>query len=137
MSDLPSEDPRFLAAIKMLERTGMREFRIGHTPEDDGEPVVWYATAMWMIDRQTGKPVARYGHKSHEAAAAMQPVAALFRLCDQVVTDGRCAHCGQPTIFDENPSDSPLDALLNAMGCVYAYDPELQVFRRGCEGDER
>ena len=61
---------------------------------------------MWMLDRQTGRPVAQYGHQAHEAAAAMNPVDAVMRLCDQVVTGGHCAHCGEPTIFDENPSDT-------------------------------
>jgi hypothetical protein len=133
MSDV--KDRKFLAAVNLLERTGMRGFRIGHTPEEDGEPVVWYATGMWMIDVETGRPVAQFGHKTHDAGASMNPVQALMRLCDQVVTGGHCRHCGRDTIFDDNPSDSPFDALLNALGCVYAWDPELAVFRRGCEGE--
>lgn len=129
------DDPRFLAGVKLLERTGARQFRIGHTPEEDGEPVVWYATATWQLDLTTGRPVARWGRVSHEAAAAMNPITAVMRLCDQVVTGGTCAHCGEPTIFDENPGDSPFDTVLNAMGCNYAWDPELATFRRGCEGE--
>jgi hypothetical protein len=87
------DDPRFLAGVQLLERTGAREFRVGYSDPDDGEPVVWYATAMWMIDRQTGRPVAQFGHKTHEAGAAMNPVDAVMRLCADAITGGSCAHC--------------------------------------------
>lgn len=125
-------DPRFLAAVKLLERTGARNFRIAHSPEDDGDPTVWYATATWYM--RSGRPVAdsRGGAAVvHEAAAAINPVTAVLRLCEQVIDGGECAHCGLPTIFVEDTDTG----LLDRMGCVYAWDPELATFRRGCEGD--
>jgi hypothetical protein len=128
----PIEDPRFLAAVKMIERTGARAFRIGYSPEDDGEPTVWYATATWYV--RNGRPVADArgaATLSHEAAAAIDPLNALLRLCAQVIDGGECAHCHLPTIFVEDTDTSILDQ----MGCVYAYDPELQTFRRSCEGE--
>jgi len=131
------DSPRLLAGVKLIERTGARNFRIGYSPEEDGEPVVWYATATWFM--RSGRPVAdaRGGAQvRYEAAAAMNGTTAVMRLCEQVIDGGLCTHCKQLTIFDENPGDSPFDTLLDAMGCVYAWDPELSTFRRGCEGDE-
>lgn len=113
-----SDDPRFLAGIEMLNRTGAKTFRVGYTPEEDGSPVVWYACAEWS-----------YGA---DAAASLSPLYAVLRLCEQVIDGGECAHCGRLTIFEYEIDGGPF---LNAMGCVYAYDPELKTFRRNCEGD--
>lgn len=129
------KDPKFLAGIKLLERTGIQSFRIGHTDEDDGDPVIWHATATWGISPSTGRPMPRGGRIQHEAAGALHPLTAVMRLCELVVDGATCIHCLQHTIFDENPMDTPFDDLLNAIGCVYAWDPELKTFRRGCEGD--
>lgn len=120
MPDDPTQDPRFLAGVQLLQRTGAQTFRIGYSDEADGPPVVWYAVGQWP------------GNKA-EAAASLDPLDAVMRLCEQVVDGGRCAHCHQPTIF---VADSDTD-LLEDMGCVYAWDPELSTFRRGCEGDAR
>lgn len=125
----PTLDPRFVAGVDLLGRTGARDFRIGWSHEDDGPPTVWYAVATWKGHRDP-----RIGHGA-EAAGALNPTAAVMRLCERVIDGGECAHCGQLTIFDDNPGDSPFDTLLEAMGCVYAWDPELRTFRRGCEGD--
>lgn len=125
-------DPRLLAGVHMLERTGARGVRIGFTDEEaEGEPVVWHATATWHVNAQ-GLPIARGGRLQHEAAGALHPVTAVMRLCELVVDGRRCAHCTRPTIF--TPDVVP--GILDEMGCVYSYDPELQTFRRGCEGDE-
>lgn len=122
----PTLDPRFIAGVALLERTGARDFRIGWSDEGDGPPVVWYACATWR--RIPGRP--KIGNGA-EAAGALDPINAVLRLCEQVVDGGECAHCHQLTIFDPDPEpDPPLDA----MGCVYRYDPELATFRRTCEG---
>ena len=128
--DSPELDPRFTAGVKLIERTGARDFRIGHSDPDDGEPIVWYAVATYK--RRPGTRARNPG----EAAGALDGVTAVLRLCEQLIDGGQCMHCHQPTIFDPNPQDTPLDDLLDAMGCVYAWDPELLTFRRGCEGDE-
>lgn len=124
-------DPRFVAGVEMLGRTGAKDFRVGWSDEADGPPTVWYAVATWG-----GHPDPRIG-RGAEAAGALNPVAAVMRLCERVIDGGTCAHCGQLTIFDDNPDDSPFQSLLEAMGCVYAWDPELRTFRRGCEGNDR
>jgi hypothetical protein len=116
------DSPRLLAGIDMLRRTGLQTYRVGCSHEDEEPPVVWYAVGQWVGNRA-------------EAAAALDPVTATMRLCEQVIDGGECTHCKRLTIFDDNPGDSPFDDLLSAMGCVYAWDPELSTFRRGCEGD--
>lgn len=122
-------DPKFIAGVEMLGRTGAKDFRIGWSDEEDGPPTVWYAVATYK------RPPATPKWTPGEAAAALDPVNAVLRLCERIIDGGTCTHCHQLTIFDDNPQDSPFDDLLNAMGCVYAWDPELRTFRRGCEGD--
>jgi len=124
--------PKFLAAVQMIERTGAQSFRIGWSDEDDGEPTVWYATATWGRDPATGRPMPKGGRLAHEAAAAIHPEQAVLRLCEQVIDGGECSHCHLPTIFVPDSDTEVLDLI----GCVYAWDPELETFRRGCEGDE-
>jgi hypothetical protein len=128
------ESPKLLAAVKLLERTGARNYRVGYSDPEDGDPVVWYAVATWRIGTD-GRPIAKGGRERHEAGGGLGPVSATMRLCEQVIDGGLCTHCKQLTIFDDNPGDSPFDDLLDVMGCVYAWDPELSTFRRGCEGD--
>jgi hypothetical protein len=109
---LETEDPRFVPAVDMLGRTGADEFQIRFC--DEGRPVIWMAAARWG--------------KRWEAAAAMDPVLAVFRLCDEVVDGGICTHCKRPTGFAPDLDAMPLDKLV----CWYQFDPELTTFRRGC-----
>lgn len=132
MNDDFQVDPRFVAGVALIGRTGARDFRVGYSDPDDGEPGVWYATARWSAI--TSGPTIHLNGAA-EAAGAMNPVTAVMRLCEQLIDGGTCTHCHQLTIFDDNPGDSPFDTLLGMMGCVYAFDPELATFRRSCEGD--
>lgn len=116
----PTVDPRFLAAVQMIERTGAQTVRIGYSDPDDGPPTVWYAVAQWVGNRA-------------EAAASLDPLRAVLRLCEQVIDGGTCVHCRKQTIFAADLAET--GPLLDAMGCVYAWDPELATFRRSCEGD--
>lgn len=110
-----------VAGVGLIGRTGARNIRIGYSDEADGIPVVWYATAAWK----------RPGGEYHEAAGGMSPTAAVLRLCELIIDGGECAHCHRPTIFVPDSDTS----LVDLIGCVYAWDPELRLFRRGCEGD--
>ena len=112
-----TNDPRFLAAIDLVRRTGAADIRIGFSDPEDGEPTVWYSCATYP--QLNGA----------EAAAALDPLNALFRLCTQVIDGGVCTHCRKPSIFIEDMDT----AILDQMGCVYAWDPEMKVFRRQCE----
>lgn len=127
-SHFPGPEAQTKALLNMLRRTGVIEFRLGISPDDDGEPRVWYVVGTW--------PGAR-----HEAEAGLLPIEALERLAERVVDGGTCTHCGRMTSFvpDTDPTVAsavtPPDALLDALSCAYRWDPELEVYRRSCEGD--
>lgn len=113
----PTDDPRLLAAVDMIGRTGAKEFQIRYSDEE--EPVVWFA-------------VATYDDGKGETDASLNPVMAVLRLAERLVDGGQCTHCGRPTGLDPDSIDTmPLDQLV----CWYQFDPELATFRRGCEGD--
>jgi hypothetical protein len=108
------DDARFTGAVAMLGRTGAVEFQIRYCDED--MPVIWMAAARWG--------------KRWETAAAMTPLLAVFRLCDEVIDGGTCTHCKRPTGFSPDLDTLPLDVLV----CWYQWDPSRETFRRGCSG---
>lgn len=115
----PTLDPRFVAGVDMIRRTGAETFQIRWS--DDEEPTVWFAVA--------GYPAGRW-----ETAAALDPVRAVLRLCERTLDGGVCTHCKLPVAFE--PDDlSPIESPLDRMACWYQFDPELATIRRGCEGD--
>ena len=120
-----------VAGIKLLERTGIREFQIRYS--DDEQPVVWFCVVKWFLG-PSGRPVAKnkMGRTVYETASALNPVDAVLRLCDQVIDGGYCDHCKRPSgVTDHWQSDMPLAKEV----CWYVYDPETQIYRRSCEGD--
>lgn len=120
MGSITTED-MVKACADLLQRIGAREMRVGHSDPEDGQPIVWYATASF-----------RSADNAWEAAGAMSPDRAMYRLCERVCDGGTCTHCARPTgiVVDTQAADMPGTALV----CWYAYDPELQTFRRSCEG---
>lgn len=110
------DDPRFTAAIDLIGRTGARGLQIRYS--DDEQPIVWMAVI---------------GHRDgHEAAAGLDPLTAVMRLLDEVVDGGRCVHCRRVSgVSDDWTREQPLAEQI----CWYVYDPELQRFRRSCEGE--
>ena len=66
-----------------------------------------------------------------DVAASIAPEEAIFRLCDQVMDGGRCAHCHRPCGVARDLEPLPAGEVI----CWYVYDPELDTYRRGCEGD--
>jgi hypothetical protein len=118
------EDPRFVAAIKLLERTGIASFGLRY--QDDEEPTVWIAVVEYSAEKT---PTIGDGA---EAAAAMTPLQAILRLCEQVIDGGKCVHCHRTCAIETNwRSKLPLEGVV----CWYVYDPETQKFRRDCEGE--
>lgn len=110
---MPHEDPRLPAAAVLIGSTGADEFSVRYSDEE--EPLVWIALARW-------------GRK-WESAAAMNPLLAVFRLCDEVIDGGQCTHCNRPTGFVPDLDTMPLDELI----CWYQWDPSHKEFRRGCK----
>lgn len=126
---LAVHDPRFIAAIDFLKRQGAREFQIRY--DDEQQPIVWVAVAGYSwID---GRPRSTGKINGHQTGSGMDPLSAMFNLLRNSLNFvGRCNHCDRNTMFDEWFGEQPLEDLY----CWYQWDPELKVYRRGCEGDE-
>jgi hypothetical protein len=108
-------EERFLAGVKMVERTGSSQFQLRWS--DDEEPTVWFAVAI-------------YPDKRWDTAAGHNPFVAVARLLETLIDGGTCKHCGRPTGLDPTSLETmPMNKLI----CWYQYDPELKTFRRGCE----
>lgn len=111
-------DPRYMAAIDLIGRTGAKGIQIRYS--DDEQPIVWMAVADYR--------------EGHECAAALEPLRALLRLCDQLIDGATCVHCRRPSgITEDWEVQMPLDKVV----CWYQYDPELAKFRRSCEGEAK
>lgn len=131
MADAEAEaaDPRLPAAVELMRRTGATSVQIRFS--DDEEPVVWMA----VVEYGPTSPLHRVrpGGPRWEAAGAMSPLRAVFRLCDALFDGGQCQHCKRPTGFAEDVDPQLLEDWI----CWYQWDPELSTFRRGCEGGDR
>jgi hypothetical protein len=102
------------ACSQMLPRLGAKSLQIRYCDEE--QPVVWMA-------------VAEFADVDPQVAAALNPGRALLRLLEQLVDGGKCTHCNRPTGITLEVSSQLFARLI----CWYQYDPELKVFRRGCE----
>ena len=126
-----------LAVIELLRRTGAKsiDFRWSESVDDDDDgPMVWMALATYpgRAGAQIADPPGpRY---RYEVDAALLPGEALLRLAERLIDGGECTHCHRPTVFDPDAVNAGR-GMLDAMGCVYRFDPELAVYRRSCEGN--
>jgi len=114
-------DPRFLACIDLIGRTGAKQVQVRY--HDDDEPTLWLVAAEFpTIDGW-----------QFEAAGALNPLRAALRLLETVLDGGgTCAHCEKPSgVWDAWEQRPPFDAVV----CWYVYDPETTTFRRSCEGE--
>jgi hypothetical protein len=112
------EDPVFVAAYDFIARTGAKSIQLRY--EDDNEPTIWNV----YID---------YGY-GHAVGAGLDPMRALKKVMDEIVDGGACAHCGRVTALAD---DWEADQLADEAICWIVYDPELQKFRRSCEGETK
>jgi hypothetical protein len=119
----PEQQRRLVAATSMIGRVGATSVQIRWS--DDEEPVVWFVVAMFDDD-------------VWETASGRDPIEAAMRCAEQLVDGGKCVHCGKPTALDTD-WESPLSTFARQFDvdlCAYVYDPELNTFRRTCEGEE-
>lgn len=120
----PFDTPLMKACLDMLKRIGTKDFRIGYSDEDEGDPIVWYAVVTLNE---------KFGGGS-EAAAALDPQTAIVRLLERAMDGGKCLHCHKPTAFSPDPVAHPVEDVSSVMFCWYRFDPELETIRRSCEG---
>jgi hypothetical protein len=128
----PEFEKRLAAAVDMTRRTGAQSVELRYS--DDQLPVVWMAIGEWLWLGE--RPVAEGtpGAKTrHEVAAALNPLTATMRLLDQIVDGGTCQHCGKVTAVSDNWAGG---VILEEHICWYIYDPEVNTFRRQCEGED-
>jgi hypothetical protein len=114
-------DPRFIAGIDLIGRTGARQYQVRYS--DDELPVVWFCVAIYGQGKK----------QIFETAAAADPVEAVLRLCTQLIDGAQCTHCKKATVFYATHDEQPI--ALDKLFCNYQWDPELKTFRRSCEGD--
>lgn len=109
-----------MAAADLLPRLGATTLELRFSePESPGSPVVWIA-------------IAGFQGAGPQVAAGLSPYRALYRLLEQLVDGGQCTHCKRPTGVCDDLDSLPLGTVV----CWYVYDPELDTFRRGCEGEQ-
>jgi hypothetical protein len=116
-----TDEDKLQAAIDFIRRTGAKQIQIRYS--DDEEPTVWFV-------------VVTYGKKGPaafntiEVDASFSPLRAALRLCERLADGGQCMYCKRPVGLEPDKLERmPFDAVI----CWYQYDPELKVFRRGCE----
>lgn len=116
------DSAKMKAASQLIERTGAKNFRIGMS--DDGEePTVWYVCAAY-------KNVS--GVVAGEAAAAMDPLTAMLRLCEQLINGAECTNCGKTTGFSMERDDL-VEKLESCGVCIVVYNEETESFNRSCD----
>lgn len=126
----PEPSPKFKAAVDMVRRTGARDFQLRY--QDDDEPVVWMAVAHHVLDPENRPlPAPLGGFDQWTVGAGFQPEVAATRLCEELIDGGICTHCGKPSVFEPGFGRAWLEEHV----CWTQYDPELAVYRRGCEGE--
>ncbi len=131
----PEMEARYLALVKLIERTGAVTYRIEHTEPANG-------VVMWIAISEHGRPTSPL---IASAGAGASPLSATYELVSKLVDAGTCAHCGRASAVES--LDTPLDVTLLGFTdhqsgtvvdlCWYRYDPELRTYRRSCEGDAR
>lgn len=112
------DEDRLSAAAALIPRLGCTDMTLRYDEGDkEGDVVVWNA-------------IAYFPGAQPQVAGALTPYRAVYRLLEQLMDGGICNYCKKPTGIVENFDEQPPMLLV----CWYSYDPELKVFRRGCEG---
>lgn len=127
MSDVqaPALSDEAMAAIKLLQRNGMRSFELRFSPPEDDTPGDTPGRVAWLA-------IANFADR-WEVAAARKPNRAVLRLATAVVDGAVCTHCSKVCGFDEDYTNQEINEAVSAFVCWFVYDPENKVFRRSCE----
>lgn len=121
MTEEREDNDKMRAGIDFIRRTGASQVQVRIFDEE--YPHAWMAVAVY-----NGKNPAKI--HGVECDAAMTATRAILRLCERVGDGGACVHCGKPTGFEPDGLWSmPIPDKI----CWYQFDPELKVYRRGCE----
>lgn len=92
--------------------------------DDDPSPVFWMVAArIRFLDGQVG----------YEVQAALDPATAAVRLAKRIIGGSVCVHCKRGVSVSERWGEAPPDT----GDCWYVFDPELETFRRSCEGEAK
>lgn len=111
------DDKRFTACVSLVGKTGAQQFQI--RVSDEPEPDMWIAAAEYVEE----------GKSKWLLAAALDPLQAVFGLCEELVDGGICVHCEKTTAITLEFQSMPMRDQV----CWRQYDPELSTFRRSCE----
>jgi hypothetical protein len=116
MSPATKDDPKFLAAVDLIRRTGAAAFKLRHYSEKDKPKIVWVACVT-------------YPDGKAEVDASQNALSAVLRLAERLLDGGQCQHCGRPSGLDPDSLDRmPVDEFV----CWYQFDPGSAKFIRGC-----
>lgn len=117
-----SDQDKLAAGIEFIRRTGAQQIQIRYS--DDEEPIIWFIVALYPKNGPAGF------NAVETDSSASSPLRAVLRLCERLCDGGRCAHCHKTAGFEpDRLNRMPFDEVI----CWYQYDPELKIFRRGCE----
>lgn len=127
---LPPEAADYMTAmIDLIACTGSTDFQLRWS--DDETPAVYMAVARYP--KRSAIPSIGAAGKSlrmkhlAETAAALDPILAIFRLCELLIDGGQCTTCRQPTVMLDS-SDQPIEGL-----CGRRYN-RAGGFVRTCDG---
>lgn len=122
-------DPRFLAAMDLIRRTGATEVQIRYS--DDEEPVVWFVVASFDDPTALGQGKIPPRKKALQIGAGIGPTSAALKCAEVLVTGAECTWCHRRSAMTTDFQLKPLPADI----CWYVYDPDTALFKRGCEDD--
>jgi hypothetical protein len=115
------DQDKLKAAIEFIRKTGASQVQLRYS--DDEHPMIWMVVAIY--NGKNPKNITGV-----EVDASLSATRAALRLCERLADGGQCGHCGKPTGFEPDMITAmPLPDRI----CWYQYDPELKVYRRGCE----
>lgn len=129
MPDKHTLDPRFIAALDLIRRSGALSVQVRYS--DDEQPVVWMVVAEHKVDRR-GLPTSGKAEPSsdhHTVGAGLNPVRAALMCAERLIDGRQCAHCLRPSALDTEE-----DGLNIPFACMVRYNATVEAYEQGCAG---